>query len=177
MIVTCGSCNKKYKLTDEHFQGKDKISIRCPSCKGVIEAVREASKSTGGPTTVQKISKLESTNPEGDVPDPENLAMPDGKRVSLAILAGKDAGTVIPLEKTVVVIGRVDSDVVLNDPEISRRHAQVELKGIQIVLRDLKSTNGTYVNEQRITSTVLENQSEFRIGSSILMLILTENEP
>jgi pSer/pThr/pTyr-binding forkhead associated (FHA) protein len=43
-----------------------------------------------------------------------------------------------------------------------------------ILLRDLKSTNGTYVNEQRITAVPIEHQSEFRVGSTTLMLIVTD---
>jgi pSer/pThr/pTyr-binding forkhead associated (FHA) protein len=43
-----------------------------------------------------------------------------------------------------------------------------------VQLRDLNSTNGTYVNEQRITVTPVENQTEFRIGATTLMLILTD---
>jgi pSer/pThr/pTyr-binding forkhead associated (FHA) protein len=48
--------------------------------------------------------------------------------------------------------------------------------GTSVVLRDLNSTNGTYVNEQKITAENLDNQSEFRIGSTIFMLIMTDVE-
>ena len=48
--------------------------------------------------------------------------------------------------------------------------------GDRVILRDLNSTNGTYVNEQKISTTTLENHSEFRIGTTIFMLIITEVE-
>jgi pSer/pThr/pTyr-binding forkhead associated (FHA) protein len=107
-------------------------------------------------------------------PEPEDLYMPEGKRVSLAVLQGTDAGQIFVLEKPVFTIGRSDADVTLNDSEVSRHHAQIELKGNAVFLRDLKSTNGTYVNEQRITLTPVENQTEFRVGTTTLMLIVTE---
>jgi pSer/pThr/pTyr-binding forkhead associated (FHA) protein len=44
------------------------------------------------------------------------------------------------------------------------------------VLHDLNSTNGTFVDEQKITSVTLENHSEFRIGSTTFMLIITDVE-
>jgi pSer/pThr/pTyr-binding forkhead associated (FHA) protein len=100
--------------------------------------------------------------------------MPPGKRVSLAILQGSGAGSIFPIEKPVFTIGRLEADATLDDSEVSRHHAQVELKGEVILLRDLKSTNGTYVNEQRITAVPIEHQSEFRVGATTLMLIVTD---
>lgn len=101
--------------------------------------------------------------------------MPVGKRLSLAVLQGADAGQIFPIEKPLMTIGRSEADVVLNDSEVSRRHAQLEIAGNAVVLRDLHSTNGTYVNEQRITVTPLEHQIEFRVGTSTLMLIVTDD--
>lgn len=55
------------------------------------------------------------------------------------------------LNKDVVRIGRgADNDIVLNDREISRNHAEVRLDGDDYILTDLGSTNGTFVNDQRI---------------------------
>jgi pSer/pThr/pTyr-binding forkhead associated (FHA) protein len=100
--------------------------------------------------------------------------MPEGKRISLAVLQGADAGQIFPIEKPVFTMGRSEADLVLNDSEVSRLHAQIEIAGNAIVLKDLKSTNGTYVNEQRISVTPLEHQSEFRVGTTTLMLIVTD---
>jgi len=41
-----------------------------------------------------------------------------------------------------------------------------------VVLKDLGSTNGTFINDQKIAQTELENRAEFRIGGTVLMLIL-----
>lgn len=63
---------------------------------------------------------------------------------------------VFPLKQSVVNIGRrADNNLVLDDPRISRYHAQIRASKGRFVLFDLNSTGGTYVNGQRINQTVL----------------------
>jgi predicted Zn finger-like uncharacterized protein len=183
MVVSCASCGKKYKVTDDHFKGRDRIAIKCPNCGHSIEAHREGAAPPPAPLPAPPpappptaVHRADDTGSALGGPESEGLAMPEGKRVSLAILQGSDAGTIYPIEKTVVVIGRSEADLVLNDTEVSRRHAQIELKSGAVILRDLKSTNGTYINEQRISMQPLENQAEFRVGATTIMVILTEIE-
>ena len=65
-----------------------------------------------------------------------------------------------------------DNDIVLDYPIISAHHARV-LLGPQPQIEDLGSTNGTFVDDKRVKEHVLHNQSEFRIGSHVLMFIAT----
>jgi len=177
MVVSCASCGKKYKLTEEHFKGRDRITMRCPNCGKPMEATREeAPPAAQPPAPLTQPAHSEDTGTTADGPEVESLSMIEGKRASLAILQGHDAGTIFPITQPLVVIGRTGADLALGDSEVSRRHAQIELKGTVVMLRDLHSTNGTYVNEQRVTLQPIENQAEFRIGSTTLMLILTEDE-
>ena len=79
------------------------------------------------------------------------------------------------MEKPRVTIGRQDADLNLNDSDASRQHAAVEVRDIMYTLVDLESTNGTLVNGQKIEGSVeLQNHSEFQVGSSTLMLIVTD---
>jgi len=55
-------------------------------------------------------------------------------------------------------------------------HAAIEILGEHAIIRDLGSTNGTFVDLDRVEQHVLYNQNEFRIGSHVLMLIVTELE-
>jgi hypothetical protein len=176
VVVTCASCQKKYRLEDKHFVGRDRFLFKCPSCGQPIEAKRPPTEGEPEPSTAKRVKKVEATWTESDVPEAELLALPTGKRVSLAVLQGPDSGLIHPVEKPVVVIGRADADLVLGDSEVSRRHARLEFKGLSVQLRDLNSTNGTYVNEQRITVTPVDNQAEFRVGATTLMLIITDAE-
>ncbi len=63
----------------------------------------------------------------------------------------------IPLTRPVINIGRhPDNDLILNDPHVSRFHAQMRIIQGQYRLFDLNSTGGTYVNRQRITEHTLK---------------------
>jgi predicted Zn finger-like uncharacterized protein len=106
----------------------------------------------------------------------EYLKMPESRRFSLAVIQGFNAGEIFSITKPKMLIGRSDADIIVKDLEASRQHARLEVMGDRVILRDLSSTNGTFVNEQRITTMALENQQEFRIGTTILMLIITDVE-
>jgi pSer/pThr/pTyr-binding forkhead associated (FHA) protein len=99
--------------------------------------------------------------------------LPADRKISLAVIAGPDAGKMFVLEKPRAVIGREEVDFALDDPEISPQHAAIEVSGEEITLVDLGSTNGTLVGDALVTEAPLENQGEFTIGGSTLMLIVT----
>lgn len=67
-----------------------------------------------------------------------------------------DGTKVFPLEKAVVNIGRrMENDLVIDDPRVSRNHAQLRAVNGRFVIFDLNSTGGTYVNSQRSHQSVL----------------------
>jgi len=73
---------------------------------------------------------------------------------------------VFPLQRIVTRIGReLDNHVVLQDPRVSRYHAELRLENGAFVLYDLNSTGGTYVNEERIVSATLESGDQLRLAS------------
>ncbi len=83
----------------------------------------------------------------------------------LVMRSGPSAGKVFPLEKGEIVLGRdLSNDIVINDPEISRRHARLYAQGNTYVLEDLGSTNGTFVGGQRLTGAY-----PLRIGEVITL--------
>jgi pSer/pThr/pTyr-binding forkhead associated (FHA) protein len=68
------------------------------------------------------------------------------------------------------MIGRDGADVALDDPKVSRKHAELGLYGPgAYVLRDLASTNGTWVNGRRISEKVmLRHWDLIRVGDTML---------
>jgi hypothetical protein len=84
-----------------------------------------------------------------------SLVLPDGSRVVL----GTDP----------VLIGRLpECTVVLSDPNVSRRHAEVRRQGNDVVVADLKSTNGTRVNGAQVRERVLEDGDQISVGTTAI---------
>jgi predicted Zn finger-like uncharacterized protein len=106
----------------------------------------------------------------------KRLKLPDWERLSLACIAGPDAGKIFEIDKPRVVIGRASADILLSDSECSRQHAAIEVSEDKAMLIDLGSTNGTYVGERRIQELELESRSEFDVGASTLMFIRSRKE-
>lgn len=71
----------------------------------------------------------------------------------LRVEGGDQAGQVFPLAAPSAIIGRhTEAEIVLNDGQVSRRHAQVELHADRAILTDLNSANGTFVNGRRLAA-------------------------
>ena len=98
------------------------------------------------------------------------------KKYALLIVSGAETGKVLNIEKTVVTVGRSGCDLVVDDPELSRRHVRVEFNGADIALKDLDSTNGTYVGDERISEVPIGNRSKFRVGSHEIALVVTDRD-
>ena len=189
VIIDCPSCQAKYQYDPARFEGKPSKKIRCAKCQTVFEVANPAlapeepsappapPAKTGLDETVSKKKTFAfgKRNPAAD--EPEETALPPGRRFSVAILDGEGAGRVIRIERPRAVIGRSDSDIIINDTEASRNHALLEIRGGGIWLEDLGSTNGTFANGERIHQSIeIFNQSEFQIGGTTLMLIVTETD-
>ena len=73
------------------------------------------------------------------------------------------------LGETVVTIGRMpDSVMTLEDPNVSRNHAEIRPSGGGFVLADLGSTNGTKINGVKVSERVLQDGDELTFGSTTL---------
>jgi pSer/pThr/pTyr-binding forkhead associated (FHA) protein len=85
---------------------------------------------------------------------------------------GPSPNKTYPIEGELVSIGRDSSNtIVINDAEVSRRHAQLSLQNDKLVLEDIGSTNGTYVNGQRISGPhVLKPGEVVSFGEQISLL-------
>jgi hypothetical protein len=86
---------------------------------------------------------------------------------------GGRAGEVFEQIGARTLIGRSpECDVFLDDVTVSRRHAELLHEGEQVVIRDLGSLNGTFVNRRRIEEAVLEDDDELQIGKYRLTFLL-----
>lgn len=77
------------------------------------------------------------------------------------------SGTTYELADNLVTIGRgADNAIVINNPSVSARHAQLQLAGETYRLKDLGSTNGTQVNGKPVTETLLSFDDRVRFGAA-----------
>jgi hypothetical protein len=86
--------------------------------------------------------------------------------------SGPTPGATYSLEGDQLIIGRDSSSgIAINDAEVSRKHARLNFQGGKYVIEDLGSTNGTFVNGQRLTSSVvLKSGDVVSLGEQIVLL-------
>jgi predicted Zn finger-like uncharacterized protein len=212
MIITCPTCQSRYKFDEGRLADRPKVKTRCTKCGGTIEIENpmlgaftlppgnmSPAADPPAPTTPSRPDpKLDTQRNIPIVPGPLNrggesevgsstitgrdlhkagaIELPKDKRFSLAVIQGAATGQIYSITKTRTTMGRSGADINLDDPEASRQHAALEILGETAILRDLGSTNGTFVDIDRIDQHQLTNQMEFRIGSHVLMFIVTEVE-
>lgn len=119
-----------------------------------------------GPHTVSEESQtVRAPHVDERPPSTSDRALPHARVV---IISGDQAGAAYPLKDT-VTMGRADSNtIVLKDAKVSRQHAQIQQHGNQFIVVDLSSSNGTYVNGEKVEEHVLQNNDEVQIGDYIL---------
>jgi len=87
------------------------------------------------------------------------------QRATLVATSVHLAGTKLNIDRPVLTIGRgLDNDLVLDDQQVSRHHAELRQVGGKVCIRDLKSTNGTMVNGKRVVECVLGNGDNLSLG-------------
>lgn len=81
-------------------------------------------------------------------------------------------GTVVPM-RNIITLGRKEGNsIVLTDKFVSSNHARIYVKDSIIILEDLNSTNGTFVNDQRVTGKIrLGVNDSIRLGSTVFKII------
>ena len=91
-----------------------------------------------------------------------------GERLRLLVRQGQDQGTCYSLLGDLVFIGREDCQIVLNDTNISRKHAEISWKGDHYVIRDLGSANGIVYNGSKVPESKLNPGDIVLMGLTVL---------
>ena len=113
-------------------------------------------------TVVTVISKIGDRKPKADA--------------CLVVIYGQHIGHKHPLKPGEVVIGRSSQAQIQVDHEsVSRRHARVVLTDSGVLMTDLGSTNGTYVNDEPINERTLAHGDLIKVGRTILKYLSTDN--
>jgi len=147
MNVECPHCGASYPVDEKQFTGESRLQGRYKQCN----------------------SSFVFNAP------PEVPQLPADQTVAVAVIEGPARGQVFRLSKARVVLGRSGADIVLYDPEVSRKHCAIEVHGSTATLIDLQTTNGTFVAGKSIQKCQLQHLSKFRIGATSLLFTVTDN--
>lgn len=176
MKAACSSCGAQHSLPDAKLVGLPRVQFKCAKCG--TNTIVELGPS---PDVTQVLTPLPGFARSAGAPrlagrggeEASSLQLPTGRSIALSVIAGPARGLVYNVAKPRVVLGRADADIVINDKEISRWHCAIEVKGDVIRLRDMDSTNGTYFSDERVRVAELKHLSEFRIGTSVILVSVT----
>jgi two-component system cell cycle response regulator len=119
----------------------------------------------------------EDTLPEEPEPNPEKTIITSingdkekERHFYIIFLSGPLMGKMHLLEEGTITLGRVgEVDIPINDLGISRKHCEILFHKDQAVLRDLGSTNGTFLNGKRVTEAELREGDKIQISSSTIL--------
>jgi hypothetical protein len=106
-------------------------------------------------------------------PPTSPVVRPAGRSYVLRFISGKYQGGEFPvaIDKQILIGRSSDLDMVLVEDMVSRKHARIAMQTDQIWIEDLGSTNGTFVNGEKIKRARLKEGDRVLIGTSILKLI------
>ncbi len=151
-----------------------KVQFRCTRCGQVtIVEIKRRADQTVVISPVPSFARSDAATATLDLPPAdEGLQLPAKADVVLTITDGPEKGKTFVLSTPRVVLGRTGADVALNDPEISRHHCLLEVRDRFVNLKDLDSTNGTFLDEGRVRAAVLQDGAEFRLGTTTIQLSL-----
>jgi len=148
MNIECPHCGANCPVEEKLFARESRVQVDCTQCHSNF-----------------------AVNAPTDGPQ-----LPADQTVALAVIEGPARGQVFRLTKPRIILGRSGADIVLYDPEVSRKHCMIEVRGSTATLVDLGTTNGTFVAGKNIKIYQLEHLSKFRIGATTLVFTVTDKK-
>lgn len=180
MKLTCSNCQTNYQIADEKIPAKG-ARANCPNCGQVIlipgsdggdkssRLLSGSSKVDYGQTMAYDFSEVDQSQTEISALL-EKISQREPFIEEGMVLSLKDikTGAEYSLPGAQVTVGRGGTDINVDDPEVSRKHCQIKVFGDRVVIMDLESTNGTYVQGRKVVTANLGVSEQFTIGNTTL---------
>ncbi len=152
-------------------------AVKCNRCLGALDSAGVCVRcGPESPEPNKTVMVQVSAGAGGAAPlaagdDLGRIPLPDGWEITLDIIEGPDRGTTHRVARSRVLICRGGGDISLSDQRASRKHASLEVYGSTcVLLKDLGSTNGTYLNGRRVNAAELTDGDEIRVGDTKLVI-------
>jgi hypothetical protein len=146
--------------------------------KNFFPNFRAATDPSGGVLPEARVDRARSPTMHDPSPPkaPTVSTMRPARSFVLRFISGKYQGGEFPIvpDKQIIVGRSSDLDMVLVEDMVSRKHARIAMQADQIWIEDLGSTNGTFVNGEKIKRARLKEGDRVLIGTSILKVIAGE---
>jgi len=187
MRTICENCRTVFELPTA-----DETSGVCPYCEHINQLLgnRQEVQPDGRPvparpkrqgaggrdigTSTMVFPPEAETKPEPDTSirnatNGKKPTAPTGRPFELVIVEGGELGKRFVIAKAQMTIGRgVDTDIQLKDPEVSREHCVIECFGDTLVIKDLRSANGTVLNGFLVRRDLLKPNDRIHVGNTTL---------
>jgi diguanylate cyclase (GGDEF)-like protein len=103
-------------------------------------------------------------------------AAPPSRHACLVVIYGDELGKKFELDRPSLIVGRsAGADIRVDQETVSRAHAELTSRGSIVRIRDLGSTNGTWVNERRVEEAELDDHDLIKVGATIFKFLSGSN--
>ena len=150
MIIQCSNCSFIFRIGSID-------DVSCMRCKNTLD-----------PDNLNLLFPVFQTPSREVIERFANLTDDASYHFSISNPKGQ---SIFYLTREQIVIGRIDADISLNDPRVSRKHALIERYKYQFYIRDLNSKNGTFINGNRIIEGKLNPNDVISIGITNLTFL------
>jgi hypothetical protein len=138
-------------LEHPHVVMTEDASIPRRTIQVVVETAEPGSDASGSTQVLSNTAQMQIS--------------PQTSRRALLLLETPNGSHPIPLESTLLTLGRgLNNDIILEDTRVSRHHAQLRYRTRRFWVTDLNSTNGTYINGERISEADLCHGDVLSLG-------------
>lgn len=179
---TCKACgassvvqeNLVESLPETPVQSRPEVPVQSPQAKEtmpeqeVLSTITIPKAAEGGPPPRPDTTVFHCLS------EPSAIDTADLYRLACKVTSPDGMEREFTFEKSNITIGRGETDIPIDDPLVSRVHAEVERIQDQIIIKDLDSTNGTYVNENQVTVHIIKKGDLIRTGNTLILITAAE---